>query len=232
MSRLIRLPNIVLPVTLLLALMLLFFAPTALSQDYPTVEGFLGFSLSNNEYGATRNNSPGVHLSLGLNARRNLRVVGDFAIQYHDSNILWWNNQKARVEDFQLLFGPELVFRQHERWAPFVHALAGVASRNYAVPTGAWDYDPFTGLYTPKNYSIARDWGFAAGAGGGLDVNLSRMLALRVGQFDYIPTHLRHKDPFYMPPQGTFPITQGWQHNYRVAAGIVFKVGGSGTSQK
>ena len=231
MSRLSGLPRIVFLVVLLLVLMLLFFVPPALSQVYPAIETFLGFSLNNNEYGTQRNNSPGVHLSMGFNPRRSLRLLGDFALQYHDSNILWWNNEKARVEDFQLLFGPELVFRQSRKVTPFLHALAGVASRNYAVPTGIWEYDPFTGFYSPVDYSIDRDWGFAGGAGGGLDVNVSGMLALRVFQFDYLPTHVTHEDPFYMPPQGNFPVTQGWQHNYRVAVGVVFRFGQRGRPQ-
>ena len=228
MSRVTGLPRIGLLVVLVLGLTLLFFVPPALSQAYPAMETFLGFSLNNNEYGTQRNNSPGVHLSLSINPRRSLRVLGHFAVQYHDSSILWWNNRTARVEDFQLLFGPELALRRHEKLTPFVHALLGAASRNYAVPTGIWEYDPFTGGYSPKDYSITRDWGFAAGAGGGLDVNLGGMLALRVAQFDYLPTHLSHEDPVYMPPQGGFPITQGWQHNYRVAAGIVLKLGERG----
>lgn len=231
MSRLESWRRIVVLVTIVLVLMLLFFVPPALSQAYPALETFLGFSLNHNEYGAGRNNSPGVHASIGFNPQRSLRVVGDFAVQYHDSNILWWNNERARVEDLQLLFGPELVLRRHEKLTPFVHALLGVASRNYAVPTGAWEYDPFSGSYSPKTYSIARDWGFAAGAGGGLDVNVGRMLALRVAQFDYLPTHLSHQDPFYMPPQGKFPVTQGWQHNYRVAVGIVLRLGERGVLQ-
>lgn len=231
MSRFGGLPRIIVLVVLLLVLMLLFVAPPALSQAYPAMETFLGFSLNNNEYGTQRNNSPGVHISMGFNPRRSLRLLGDFAMQYHDSNIIWWNNEKARVEDFQLLFGPELVFRQNQKVTPFLHALAGVASRNYAVPTDVWEYDPFTGGYYPKSYSIDRDWGFAAGVGGGLDVNLGGMFALRVAQFDYLPTHITHEDPFYMPPQGSFPVTQGWQHNYRVATGIIFRFGQRGLPQ-
>jgi hypothetical protein len=41
-------------------------------------------------------------------------------------------------------------------------APAGVASRNYAVPSGIWEYDPFTGFYSPVEYSIDRDWGSPA----------------------------------------------------------------------
>ncbi len=231
MSRVTGLPRIIVLVILLFVLTLLFIVPPALSQTYPAMETFLGFSLNNNAYGTRRNNSPGVHVSVAFNPRRSLRVVGDFAMQYHDSNILWWNDRTARVEDFQLLFGPELALRRHDKLTPFVHALVGVASRNFAVPTDIWEYDPFTGTYSPKDYSITRDWGFAAGVGGGVDVNLGSTLSLRVGQFDYVPTHLTHKVPFYMPPQGSFPVTQGWQHNYRVAVGIVLRLSQRGLPQ-
>ncbi len=60
MSQFNGLPRIIVLIVLLLVLMLLFVAPPALSQAYPAMETFLGFSLNNNEYGTQRGHEGGL----------------------------------------------------------------------------------------------------------------------------------------------------------------------------
>ena len=55
--------------------------------------------------------------------------------------------------------------------------------------------------------SHGSDSGFAWAAGGGLDVNASSHLAIRLGQFDFLQSH----------------ISNLTQNNFRYSVGIVFK---------
>src|SRR5574337_1226971 len=86
-------------------------APYIRAQAYPAAEGYVGFTVFNNEYGTERHNSPGVHASFGYNVLRNLRLLADFGAEYHNTNIVWTNGKSASANDYQLLFGPELTIR-------------------------------------------------------------------------------------------------------------------------
>ena len=217
-------------------LIVLAFAPTMASQtlpglqkDYAPVEGFLGFVVNNNSYGADRHNSPGFQFNLGYNIHRNIRLLGDFSGQYHDSNV-YWNNKEAQLHYYQFMLGPEFVLRNKSRTTPFAHMLAGFANRRYAIPTGEWVWDPILQILTQKESTMASEWGFAAGAGGGLDVRFSNRAVWRIFQVDYVPPHLSSDKPRYIPTQGTMPIITGWQHNYRFSTGVVFQIGKAGNS--
>ncbi len=190
-------------------------------EHYPVFEGFLGTSVSNNDFGGVRYAMPGWHISFALNPSRKVRVVADFAGQYRHTNIQsTTSTDKVRLEEDQLLFGPEFVWRKSRRATPFVHTLAGVAGRHYYTPSG----DPLF----PRNV-LEVDYGFASALGGGADVTLSRRWALRALQFDYVLTHLSHQEPQYsgipLPTLGT------WQHNYRLAFGVVLRLGTRGEVQ-
>jgi hypothetical protein len=121
-------------------------------------EGYLGFTAFNNEYGTDRHNSPGVVFNFGYNATRNLRLVGDFGFEAHDTDIIWTNGRRARTEDYQLLFGPELTMRTSPKVMPFVRGLVGLAERSYAVPTGNWICTGFS-CYE-DTFSVAKETGF------------------------------------------------------------------------
>ena len=189
------------------------------------VEGFVGFSLFNNQYAiSTRHNSPGFHATFAINPRRSLRMVTDFGAQYHDTDINW-AYRRASLHDYQIMFGPEFAYR-HRRVTPFMRSLAGLAIRHYVVPTGAWYYDYDLGTTREEKVTIASAKGFAFGFGGGLDWNLRNPLfAIRLVQFDFLRSHLGHDRPEFSPIQDQLPVLPGWQNHYRFAFGFVFKLG-------
>ncbi len=190
---------------------------TVVAQEYPVFEGFLGASVSNNDFGADRYTMPGLHMSFALNPRRCLRLVADFAAQYRRTSIRWdFSDEDVRLEEMQFLWGAEYTLRRSPKATPFVHALFGVAGREYYTPSGDWEY--------PRDV-VAVDYGFASGFGGGVDWTLTRRWAIRAPQFDYIITHLRHDQPEVSPIQHDLPVLQDWQHNWRVAFGLVLRVG-------
>jgi hypothetical protein len=203
-----------------------FCAPLARAQTYPVAEAYLGFTVFNNEYGTDRHNSPGVVFNFGYNAARNLRLVADFGLEAHNTNILWTNGRSASANDCQLLFGPELTLRTTPKVTPFVHGLVGVAFRDYAVPNGNWICGEY-GCYE-DSFSVAKETGFATGLGGGIDWRLRPMLSLRLVQFDWIRTHLSRDNAGYSPIQGQLPTLSGWQDNYRFSIGITLRIGEKG----
>ncbi len=200
----------------------------ASSQVYPAVEGYMGFSLYNNEYGTSRHSSPGLQFNVGYNVARYLQVVGDFGAQFHSTNIVWTNGKKAEADSYQVLFGPELKMRNRSRLTPFAHALAGGAFRSYAVPTGTWTCTGFPSFCYQDSFTVARDRGFAWGAGGGLDWTANPVISVRILQFDWVRTKLSRDNPDFSPAQGQFPTLGGWQDNYRISFGITFRFGEKG----
>jgi hypothetical protein len=87
-----------------------------------------------------------------------------------------------------LMGGPKFTYRG-ERWAPFAHALFGGAIRSAGGNT---------------------DTAVAMAVGGGLDITLSRHIALRPAQFDYLLTG----------------FSSATQHQFRYSGGLVFRFGG------
>lgn len=82
-------------------------------------------------------------------------------------------------------------------FSPFARFLMGVANLSPALPP------------TPPNYP--NQWKFAVGGGGGVDLNVTRWLAIRAVQLDYL----------YNSYNASFPTSQqNWNH-LRVAAGLV-----------
>ena len=80
----------------------------------------------------------------------------------------------------------------------FVHVLAGAAHVN--------EYDlPYKGYYI----HYPGDTRFAMAFGGGLDIAVSKHVAIRAPKFDYIPVRTR----------------PNWTHNMRVQTGIVWRFG-------
>ena len=205
------------------------FPRLAHSQAFPVAEGYIGFTVLNNEYGTDRQNSPGVQLGFGYNVVPNLRLVADFGAQTHSTNIVWTNGRQASADSYQLLFGPELTLRNSPAVTPFVHGLAGVAFRNYAVPTGNWVCTGYSCYET--SFSIARETGFASAVGAGIDWHFHSIMSYRVVQFDWIRTNLSRDNQSFSPLQGQLPTLSGWQNNYRFSCGLIFRFGQKGSSK-
>ncbi len=163
--------------------LLLMSIPGWAQESYPKAEVFGGFSLSSIAAGtpSVRNEFYGWQASVNGNLHRNFGIVGDFGGQYK-------NIAGVGISNYQYMFGPQISVRR-EKVTPFVHALFG-ASRSSALGISSTN--------------------FGLGIGGGLDLNVSDRVALRVPQFDWTPV-------------------QGggvWNTNIvRIGFGLVFKVG-------
>ena len=150
--------------------------------EYPAAEIFGGFSIQNVGNGdGERESLLGWQVSINGNAYRYFGLVADFGGQYKSI-------RGDTLQAYQFLFGPQFAVRR-ERVTAFAHALFGL---EHARSRGE-----------SAN-------GFLLGFGGGLDLNVSRRIAIRFPQLDYLPSR----------SQGEW-----YTKDFRVGVGIVFKTG-------
>jgi opacity protein-like surface antigen len=103
---------------------------------------------------------------------------------------------------FTYLFGPRFSYRNYERVTPFAQVLIG----------GAHITDVKSGGTVIANSENA----FALSVGGGLDVKVSKHVAIRVAQVEYLMT--KFDAPFALTGSST-------QNNLRVSGGLVIRFG-------
>src|SRR5580704_4780384 len=185
----------------------------------PRVEWFLGYSFwravptsDSNRIGYLHGGST----SVAYNFNRYLGLVADFG--GYDNNkltLIGPTGSQTFSSDgnaFSFAFGPRISYRRYERFTPFIEALFGGAHASSVKISGC------TG--TPNCTFLGSDTGFATFLGTGFDIKISRHIALRLIDADFLLTHF--KDPFSSNGQG-----RGWQDNVRLSTGIVFRFGGS-----
>lgn len=172
----------------LVAVFLLGFSLVSIAQDFPAAEVYLGYAYSHCD---TQGMDEGCNLngwngSVSLNPNKDVGIVIDFGGYYGKLG----EDLDANVHS--LMIGPKVTFRR-EKVTPFVQALIGYAHPN--VKEGP-------SVLTKEN-------DLAIAFGGGLDVNLTDLLAVRPVQMDY------------------FVIKSGSEFldNFRYSGGIVFKLG-------
>jgi opacity protein-like surface antigen len=96
------------------------------------------------------------------------------------------------------LAGGRYSLRRFQRFTPFAQVLVGATHAS--------------GSLAPGQLGLGSSTAFATAAGGGLDLNLTRHLAVRVFQTDYLLTLLPNR-------------TNDRQNNFRFSTGIVFRFG-------
>jgi outer membrane protein OmpA-like peptidoglycan-associated protein len=104
---------------------------------------------------------------------------------------------------YTYLFGPKFTFSRG-KWSPFVDVLAGGARLTSTLNTAFPDTRFF-------NHSFHQN-AFAGAAGGGLDVNASKHVAIRLIQAEYLVTRFSDNH-------------DTMQNNIRASAGLVFRFG-------
>jgi hypothetical protein len=149
------------------------------AQDYPKAEISAGYSYL--RLGSGGVNQHGGSVSIAGNLNRWFGIAGDFG-GYH----------AAGLNTFTFLAGPRFTARSDDGIIPFAQVLVGGA--HVTASAGG-----FSAAVTP----------FAISAGGGLDVSMTRSVALRP-QVDYIA----------MRSNGSTVNT------IRASVGIVFQLGG------
>jgi outer membrane protein OmpA-like peptidoglycan-associated protein len=163
--------------------------------DYPHEEvallyTYLNFTPGNNKPNADYNGASG---SFAYNLNRSLGLVGDLGFYY--AGDYGGANISSKVASY--MFGPRVSWRSDSRVTPYLQLLLG------GIHTGTF-------LGTPPSHN-----GFSAAGGGGLDWTLSRRLALRLPQLEYMFTTVNTH-------QATFPAHQ---RDLRASAGLVFRFG-------
>jgi hypothetical protein len=157
----------------------------ATAQEAPKAEVFGGFSylhLDTKGAAGVEANHYGWNGALSLNANRWFGITADLSGHYRELA------PGVSFNSFTAVFGPQLTYRA-EKASPFVHALFGVNRGS----TGGLS-----------------DSAFAMALGGGLDINITKRLAFRLVQADYLMT--KHSDDT--------------QNNIRLSTGLVLKLGG------
>lgn len=180
----------------LITMFLLGFSAMAVAQDVPIAEVFGGYSYVRvkalSDWNTDDMNTNGWDASITINGNNWIGFVADFSgnygtLMYKDVN--GW----ADVSIHSIMFGPKITIYRG-KISPFVHGLFGYA-RLKSKEAGD--------EYTENDFAMA--------LGGGVDVNLSKMISVRPVQVDYFGV----KDGF----SGDFI------KNFRYSAGIVLKLG-------
>jgi opacity protein-like surface antigen len=172
----------------LIAVFLLGFSLVSVAQDNPAAEIYLGYAYSRcDTQGSDEScNLNGWDGSVSLNPNNKVGVVIDFGGYYGKIG----DELDANIHS--VMIGPKVTFRK-ERVTPFVQALIGYGHVNVKEGPSI----------------VLKENDFAMAFGGGLDVNLTDILAVRPVQMDY------------------FVIKSGSEmlDNFRYSGGIVFKLG-------
>jgi outer membrane protein OmpA-like peptidoglycan-associated protein len=169
--------------------------PEAPGRAVPKYEANVGYSYMNFNPGSPFGsfNNHGVTGGLTYNVNRWLGVASDLG-EYHFRRDL--NGQTTKGGQFAYLFGPRFNLRRFDYFIPFAQFLVG---------------GTHAGL--PLNGDGGQN-ALALDAGGGVDVALTKSLAWRFAQIDYLATHSSG------PALGT-----NHQNNLRVGTGLVYRWG-------
>ena len=137
-------------------------ATAAMAQAFPKAEVFGGFQYS--------------HLEGGVNASGwNFSLTGNFKDYYGITTDLsggYWSTGGVNFSNYTYTFGPVMQLRANKAYTPFVHALIG----GDHASAGAG------GVSVSGN-------GIALMAGGGVDANINRRIAVRMPQVDWLLVH-------------------------------------------
>ena len=178
----------------------------AAAQDFPRYEVSGGYSYGGSvqDFSLVNRLSPkGWNGTFAANMKRWMGVEVDAGGQYLSESIMLGGIPYTVNNGFySFLAGPRLAFRR-DRVTPFVHGLVGIhRSLDYAQAT----------FPTPGAVMVPYQNAFGTAAGGGVDIAITRRVALRT-QADYLITRV-----------GSGP-TVGYENRFRALAGIVFSFG-------
>lgn len=203
----------------------------AQNEERNKVEFFGGYSWLNTDTGIDeidpaldgKFGSHGFNVSLTGNVHRYVGLKGDFS--HHSSSETFVDGSdslRIKISTSQFLGGVQFKDNRVEgsRFRPFAHVLAGIAHQTFsAVGTTGGGGEPRVfgtgGGGTPFDESASAN-NFAMVIGGGIDVNVSRHVSIRVIQADFNPIFF--KDQVI----GEETIPGRTQNNFRLGVGIIF----------
>jgi hypothetical protein len=206
-----------------------------MAQEVPTAEAYAGFSFIRvNTAGNVNSFTPTGGLgSFQVNFNKNFGVVAEFGGTHKEGNSIAGPDRPLEQTQFTYLFGPRVFFNKAGRYAPFFEYLVGGVhnSRSFPVPNSAIPL----GFVVPRGVTVdvgatttrfrTTQNAFGMAIGGGLDIKLSKVIAVRPIQLDYMPTHF---SPLNIPGVGQVfgaDNSTRWQQNLRYSGGITFRFG-------
>jgi opacity protein-like surface antigen len=191
-------------------------APLAVAQDHFKSEIFGGYSLEHisacgaagdaflpcASFVSDGHSSPanynGWNASFTSFVHKFVGFTADFSGHYGTTVITGAETLSGSTSRYSYMFGPVAAFRKQD-YSAFVHALFGGVSGNFGKFSNT-----FGGGFTAQGYTQ-----FAWAIGGGVDVNTTHHMALRLAQFDYERVNV----------PGGYPAVSG----FRYSGGVVFK---------
>ena len=171
---------------ILLAVMIGAMTSAALAQETPKVELFGGYAYAGS-------GSHGFDSSVIVNINRWFGLGGSVSGQYSKFDE---NGISERITTNSFLVGPKFSIRTNKRITPFAQAMFGLGR----LHTETNEFGPLVSF---------KDQSFAMSIGGGLDVTVSRHVAIRAIQIDYLRTQFFNET----------------QNKGRIAFGIVLRFG-------
>ena len=184
-----------------LGVVLLFSSAASAQDENPKAEVFAGYSYVRvNASGAPGFNMNGGSASISFNPSSSFGIVADFG-GYHVGNS---GGVSVDGNVYSYLFGPKLAYRSG-RFTPFVQALFGGAHASGSGSVVALARVRPQGVI-PVTGSLSEN-AFAMTLGGGLDVNATNHIGIRLIQAEYLMTR----------------FTSETQNNARISAGVVFR---------
>ncbi|HSW39421.1 MAG TPA: outer membrane beta-barrel protein [Acidobacteriota bacterium] len=214
---------------LVTVLCVLFVSGAAVAGDFPRVELFGGYSFMKIDmdteglaqavaevapggsitYSISRYLKKGFNGSAAFNIAKSFGIVADF--RYNRDRVLDFTileggsaiNGNLKWRDISIMGGPRFTLRSSDKVTPFVHALAGMDYWTISGKANVEGEDVDVGKAESSS-------GLGVAVGGGLDVNVSRNVAIRLVQADY-----------YLTRHGGERM-----NNINLAFGIVFRLGG------
>jgi opacity protein-like surface antigen len=178
---------------LLVSVLLLGFSVMAVAQDTPVAEIFGGYSYvrPDTQDGDVNLNMNGWNLSVAFPGNKYLGFLTDFGGLYGKEGST--EDDEIKYRAYTVMFGPKVAIRLG-KVTPFAQALFG-----YARLTGK----------SFQEVEVQRENNFAYTIGGGIDVNLNNLVAIRPIQVEYLS----------VKSQGDMT------DNFRYSAGVVLKLG-------
>jgi len=180
-------------------------------SNNPKVEVFGGYSYLRN----SGNGLNGWEGQLTWNFNRFFGATGDFSGYYRNAatfSPLTGFNISANQRLYTFLFGPTATARFGKN-SVFAHALFGGVHSS----VGAGFTAPIIGSF---NTGVNSATAFGMALGGGFDIGLNRIFAIRPAQVDYLYTHFNTFDAL---TTGFSNNTSNHQNSFRYSGGIVLR---------
>jgi len=200
---------------LFVASLLLLLPLAGLAQDKPKIEVFGGYSYLRADDHDDGTDLHGWNASVTGNLNKWFGVKADFSGHYGsftvvppDVLVAPLNNRiKADLNTHLFLVGPQFAYREHDMVQPFVHVLLGSA-RQHANLNGSDGQLLATALGVTTRDFRETDTAFAFAAGGGVDIKITKYLAWRAVQADYVLTTFDDTvlDPTTVPREPLRPV--------------------------